>query len=148
MNEKISTKDSGIMFIKFFAFSLGAGIIQLITFTALNEGLHLNYWLSYTIALVLSVVYNFTVNRRFTFRSVNNIPKAMFLVFLFYCVFSPYSIWLMDYLTDGSLFGFGSGWNEYVALIFIMIQNLIFEFIWWRLVVFKGSINSRLKKTA
>jgi len=135
------------MFGKFVAFSLGAGVIQIATFTVLNEFTSLNYWLSYTIALVFSVLYNFTVNRRFTFRSVNNIPIAMILVFLFYCVFAPYSIWLTDYLTDGALFGFGNGWNEYIVLLFVMVQNLIFEFLWWRFVVFKGSINSRLKKT-
>ena len=132
------------MFGMFFAFSLGAAVIQLLSFTVMNEGLELNYWLSYVIALVLSVVYNFTINRRYTFRSVNNIPKAMFLVFLFYLAFSPYSTWLMDYLTDGSLFGTGLGWNEYVALIFIMIQNCILEFLWWRFYVFGKSIDSRL----
>ena len=146
MEEK-RTKEMGVMFVKFTAFSLGAGIIELISFTLLNEGTHLNYWLSYTIALVLSVVYNFTVNRRYTFRSVNNIPIAMSLVLLFYCAFAPYSIWLTDRLTDGSLFGLGSGWNEYVVLIFIMLQNLVLEFLWWRFVVFKKSINTRPRRT-
>jgi len=146
VNEKISTKESGVMFGKFVAFSIGAGIIQIISFTLLNEGTNLNYWASYTVALVLSVLYNFTVNRRWTFRSVNNVPKAMLLVFAFYCVFAPYSIWMTDWLTDGSLFGFGHYWNEYIVLLFVMVQNLIFEFIWWRLVVFKGSINTRPKK--
>ena len=146
MNEKLSRKESGVMFGKFVAFSIGAGIIEIIAFTLLNEGTNINYWLSYTIALVLSVLYNFTVNRRYTFRSVNNIPKAMLLVFAFYCVFAPYSIWLTDYLTDGSLFGYGSYWNEYIVLLFIMVQNLIFEFLWWRFVVFKGSINTRPRR--
>jgi len=146
-DKRRNLRATGVMFGTFVAFSIGAGIIELISFTALNEGTSLNYWASYTIALVLSVLYNFTVNRRYTFRSVNNIPKAMTLVFAFYCVFAPYSIWLTDRLTDGSLFGTGMFWNEYYVLLFIMVQNLIFEFIWWRLVVFKNSINTRPRKT-
>ena len=134
-----------MMFIKFTAFSIGAGIIQLITFTVLNEFTDLDYWFSYLIALILSVVYNFTVNRRYTFRSANNIPIAMTLVLVFYCFFTPYSVWLTDYLTDGALFGTGIGWNEYLVVIFIMLQNLVLEFLWWRFVIFKKSINTRVK---
>ena len=136
------------MFGTFVAFSIGAGIIQLISFTFLNEVLDLHFYAAYTIALVLSVVYNFTVNRRFTFRSVNNIPKAMSLAFAFYCAFAPYSIWLGDRLTDGVLFGNGLFWNEYLVLIFIMLQNMVLEFIWWRFFIFRKSINTRPKKTA
>ncbi|MCL1984655.1 MAG: GtrA family protein [Methanomassiliicoccaceae archaeon] len=146
--ERTPIREMGVMFVKFTAFSIGAGIIELISFTLLNEGTHLNYWLSYTIALVLSVVYNFTINRRYTFRSVNNIPVAMSLVLLFYCAFAPYSIWLTDRLTDGSLFGIGSGWNEYLVLIVVMVQNLVLEFLWWRFVVFKKSINTRPRRTS
>jgi len=145
-NKKNKPRGLAVMFGMFFAFSLGAGIIELVSFTVLNEGVRIDYWVSYTIALILSVVYNFTINRRYTFRSVNNIPKAMMLVFLFYCAFSPYSIWMMDYLTDGALFSVGLGWNEYLVLIFIMLQNFVLEFLWWRFVVFKKSIDSRLAK--
>ena len=75
--------------LKFVLFSASAGIIELVVFALLNELLHLPYWLSYLIALVLSVLWNFTLNRKFTFQSANNVPKAMLLVALFYAVFTP-----------------------------------------------------------
>jgi len=131
------------MFFKFLGFSLGAGMIQIISFTLLNELTDLASWISYTIAVIFSVIFNFTVNRRYTFRSVNNVPKAMLLVMLFYCVFIPYSAWLMHYLTGGSLFDMGEGLFVYLVLLFIMVQNFILEFLWWRLVIFRNSINTR-----
>jgi len=136
-------KSSVIMFAKFVAFSCGAGVIQFGTFTLLNEVSGLNYWASYSIALVLSVIYNFTINRRYTFKSVNNIPIAMALAFAFYLLFAPYTIWLTDYMTDGALFGKGLGVNEYAVIVICMVQNLILEFVWWRFVIFRKSINSR-----
>lgn len=72
--------------IKFTLFSLSAGIIQIVTFTLLNELTDSPEWLSYLIALVLSVLWNFTLNRRYTFQSAGNVPKAMLLVALYYCV--------------------------------------------------------------
>ena len=66
--------------LKFLLFSVSAGIIQLGGFALLNELLHLQYWLSYLIALVASVLWNFTFNRRYTFKSSENIGKAMLLV--------------------------------------------------------------------
>ena len=135
------------MFLKFTAFSLGAGVIQLISFAILNEGTDLDSWVSYVIALTLSVIYNFTVNRRFTFRSANNVPVAMMYVLAFYCLFTPYSAWLMYYITGSSLFDTGEGLLIYAVLIFIMVQNLILEFLWWRFFIFRKSINTRVKKT-
>jgi len=135
-DKKLSTKENVIQIVKFVLFSCGAGIIQFLTFTLLNELLALNYWVSYLIALVLSVLYNFTVNRRYTFKSANNVPKAMALVFLFYVAFTPYSTWLTDFLTVGK------GLNEYLVLFICMAQNLILEFLWCRLVVYRNSINS------
>lgn len=117
-------------------FSCGAGIIQFLTFTLLNELLSLNYWVSYLIALTASVLYNFTVNRRYTFKSANNVPKAMLLVILFYAAFTPYSTWLTNFLT------IGKGLNEYLVLFVCMAQNLILEFLWCRYVVYRNSINS------
>ncbi len=134
--KKLSAKENFTQVVKFVLFSCGAGIIQFGSFTLLNELLHLNYWVSYLIALVLSILYNFTVNRRFTFKSANNIPAAMALVFLFYCAFTPYSTWLTDFLTVKK------GWNEYLVLIVCMVQNLILEFLWCRFVVYRKSINS------
>jgi len=148
--KKKSIKELLIMFIKFTVFSLGAGIIELASFTLLNEVAHLDYWISYFIALVLSVLYNFTINRRFTFKSANNIPLAMSLVIVFYCFFTPYSIWLTGRMTDGIYFGINgpaAHLNEYLTVFIIMVQNLILEFCWWRFVIFRKSLNSRTQKT-
>ena len=95
--------------LKFLLFSISAGAIQILSFTLLNELLHLPYWVSYLIALVLSVIWNFTLNRRFTFRAANNVPVAMLKVAAYYAVFTPLSTLLEDGLTTGL------GWNEYIA---------------------------------
>lgn len=84
-----SRKKEVLRILKFTAFSASAGVIELGSFSLLNELSGWSYWPCYLIALVLSVLWNFTLNRRFTFRSANNVPKAMLLVFLYYCVFTP-----------------------------------------------------------
>ena len=132
-----------IRFLKFFAFSLGAGVIQILSFALLNELLKLEYWLSYFIALVLSVLYNFTVNRRFTFKSAKNVPIAMLLVGLFYLFFTPYSMWLEDYMTK-------LGYNEYLVLLINMVQNFVLEYLWCRYVIYRNNVdtNELAKKAA
>ena len=82
--------------LKFLLFSISAGVIELAAFSLLNELTAWSYWPCYLIALALSVLWNFTLNRRYTFQSANNVPKAMALVFAFYCVFTPLSTWLGD----------------------------------------------------
>jgi len=122
--------------VKFFLFSTSAGIIQMSSFALLNELTAAPYWLSYLIALVLSVLWNFTLNRRFTFQSANNVPKAMLLVFLYYCVFTPASTWLEHLLADTL------GWNEYLVTLINMCLNLVTEFLFQRFVVFRDSIDT------
>lgn len=121
--------------IKFTLFSISAGVIQILSFTLLNELLKLPYWVSYLIALVLSVIWNFTFNRKFTFKSANNVPKAMALVFLYYLVFTPLSTILVKRLTD-------IGWNEYVVTILNMLINFVTEYLFDRFVVFRNSIDT------
>ena len=135
--------------VKYFAFAISAGVVQIITFTILTEtntfGDTANpYGPSYFVALVLSVVWNFTFNRRYTFRSVANIPKAMLKVLGYYAVFTPLSIWWGDALTGGDQ----SHWVYYVVLIGTMIINGITEFLFWHFVVFGRTIdtNSIAKK--
>lgn len=143
-----STKSKFLQFLKFACFSLGAGVIQLGTCTMMNLWFGWSYWLSYIIALVLSVVYNFTINRRFTFKSANNIPIAMMKVVGYYIVFTPISALWGAALTDGLFLGIpimtGFGWNMFIVLIPTMIINMVTEFIFCRLVVFRNSMNSRL----
>ena len=128
--------------LKFVLFSASAGIIELAVFALLNELIGLPYWLCYLVALVASVVWNFTLNRKFTFQSANNVPKAMLLVALFYAVFTPLSTLLEHYLTEGLQ------WNEYLATGINMALNLTTEYLYDRFVVFRGSIdtNERAQK--
>ena len=122
--------------LKFLCFSLSAGVIQIVTFTLLNELVRWPYWPCYLIALVLSVVWNFTLNRRYTFQSANNVPKAMAQVFGFYCVFTPASTLLGSYLADTLL------WNEYLVTILNIVSNFVLEYLFDRLVVFRKSIDT------
>ncbi len=121
--------------IKFTLFSASAGIIEFGSFALLNEVFKLDYWVSYLVALVLSVLWNFTLNRRYTFQSANNVPVAMLKVFAFYCVFTPLSTLLEKYLT-------GIGWNEYLVTIINMGLNFVTEFVYDRFYVFKDSIDT------
>ena len=122
--------------LKYILIAASAGIIQLGSFTLMNELIGWDYWLSYLIALVLSVVWNFTFNRRYTFKSASNIPKAMALVFAYYCVFTPLSTLLEHYLTDKL------HWNEYLVTAINMLLNLATEFPYQRFVVFKKTIDT------
>lgn len=122
--------------LKFLLFSLSAGIIELGTFSLLNELTAWSYWPCYLIALTLSVLWNFTLNRRYTFQSAGNVPKAMAQVFGFYCVFTPLSTWLGHCLADGL------GWNEYLVTGINMIANFVLEFLYDRFVVFRDSLDT------
>ena len=75
-----------IRFFKFVAFSISAGVIQIGSFALFNELGRWPYWLSYLCALVLSVLWNFTLNRKYTFKSGYDIKKSMLLVFAYYLV--------------------------------------------------------------
>lgn len=122
--------------VKFVLFSISAGIIQIVSFTLLNELLHLPYWVSYLIALVLSVIWNFTLNRKFTFHSAANVPIAMLKVAAYYAVFTPLSTLLEHYLADTLQ------WNEYLVTGINMVINFVTEFLFQRFVVFRNSIDS------
>lgn len=121
--------------VKFTLVSVSAGLIEIGSFTVFNEVFHLNYWLGYLIALILSVLWNFTINRRYTFQSASNIPKAMLLVFLYYLVFTPLSTYLEHFLT-------GLGWNEYLVTAINMLLNFVTEFLYQRFVVFRKTIDT------
>ena len=124
-------------FIKFALFSASAGLIEISSFALFNEVLHWPYWLSYLIALVLSVVWNFTLNRKFTFKSAANIPIAMLKVALFYVAFIPLSTLLEHFLT------MNLGWNEYLVTAINMGLNFITEFLYQRFFVFGKSIDTQ-----
>lgn len=127
--------------LKFLLFSVSAGVIQLGADALFLEVFHFIPWLSYLIALVLSVLWNFTLNRKFTFRSANNVPIAMLKVAIFYAIFTPLSTLWTAFLTGESV-----GWNEYVVLIATMLVNFVSEFLYDRFVVFGASIDTALKR--
>lgn len=122
--------------VKFFLFSVSAGIIQIASYTIFKEIAALDDWISYLAALVLSVVWNFTLNRRYTFKSANNVPVAMLKVAAFYCVFAPLSTLLEHTLTDRLM------WNGYLATAINMALNFVLEYLYDRFFVFRGSIDS------
>ena len=121
--------------IKFTLFSASAGIIQVVAFAVLETVFHLPYWPSYLTALILSVLWNFTFNRRYTFRSDANITRSMVLVALFYVVFTPASTWWGDALTR-------VGWNDFLVLAITMLLNFVLEFLYQRFVVYRGQIDT------
>ena len=129
-------KKEAVRAVKFTLFSISAGLIQMGSFALLNELLHLPYWLSYLIALVLSVLWNFTLNRKFTFKSAANVPVAMFKVACYYAVFTPLSTMLEHVLT------MRLGWNEYLVTAINMALNFITEFLYQRFFVFGKSIDT------
>lgn len=123
--------------LKFILFSVSAGVIQIVSFTLLEEAVRLEHWVAYLVSLVLSVLWNFTLNRKFTFHSAANVPIAMVKVALFYLVFTPLSTWWTAVLT-----GDGVGWNEYAVLCMTMIINFVSEYLYQRFFVFGKSIDS------
>ena len=136
------TKKSFGQVLKFTLFSISAGIIQIGTFTLMNEVLHWNYWVCYLTALTLSVLWNFTLNRKFTFKSAANVPIAMAKVAGFYLVFTPLSTWWTAALTEPA---YGVCWNEYLVLVGTMLINFATEYLYDRFVVFGKSIDTAKK---
>ena len=122
-------------FVKFALFSASAGIIQIGSFTLFNEAFHWDYSVSYITSLVLSIVWNFTFNRRFTFKSAANVPVAMTKVFLFYLVFTPVSTYLGNLAEN-------NGVNEYIVLVITMICNFVLEFLFCKFFVYKNQENT------
>ena len=139
MSEK---KKELIRTLKFVLFSASAGMIQVVSFTIMEEVLHWAHWLSYLVALILSVLWNFTLNRKFTFHSASNVPVAMLKVAAFYLVFTPLSTWWTAVLTGPNV-----GWNEYVVLVGTMLINFVTEYLYDRFVVFGKSIDSAKAKS-
>ena len=122
--------------VKFVLFSISAGLIQVVSFTLMEELLHVTHWVAYLTALVLSVLWNFTFNRRYTFQSTENIGRAMLLVAGYYCVFTPLSTWLEHILADTM------GWNEYLVTFLNMVLNMVTEFLFQRFVVYRKSLDT------
>ncbi len=130
-----------LRFLKYTLISSSAGLVEIGSFALLNEFVFKDkYWPSYLIALTLSVVWNFFLNRKLTFRSVNNVPVALLKILGYYAVFTPLSTILGNYLSDTLL------WNSYLVTILNMLLNFATEFPFQRFVVFGKSVDSAQKK--
>lgn len=121
--------------VKFLFISISAGIIQVASFALFNDLLSLGYWISYLTSLILSVLWNFTINRRYTFKSASNVKVAMLLILAFYAVFTPVSTILGNIAES-------SGVNEYIVLIVTMVLNFVLEFLYARLIVYRNSCDT------
>ena len=135
----MSKNQETVRAVKFALFSASAGLIQIGSFTLFNEVFHWSYWICYLLSLILSVLWNFTLNRKYTFRSAANVPIAMAKVAAFYAVFTPLSTLMGNWLV-GDL-----GWNEYLVTGINMALNFVTEFLYQRWFVFGKSIDTAKK---
>lgn len=136
----MKNKNELIRKIKFTLFSISAGLIEILLFTILDHFTNWNYWANYLIALIASVVWNFTLNRQYTFKSANNIPIAMFKVAIFYLIFTPVSTVLGNYLAETLR------WNDILVTILNMICNFVLEYLYDTYFVFRGSIDTKVSR--
>ena len=125
--------------IKFTLFSISAGLIEIGLFTLLDNVTNWSYWVCYLIALVSSVIWNFTLNREYTFKSTANVPVAMVKVFIFYLVFTPVSTILGNYLAEDL------SWNNTLVTLLNMLANFVLEYLYDKYIVFRGTIDTKEK---
>lgn len=156
MGNKLSKRENILQAVKFACFSASAGVIQVVSFTLLNEFFpdikgtnaitewlfNSEYGAKYLVALILSVLWNFTFNRKFTFKSATNIPVAMLKVFGFYCIFTPVSVILGEIAAQRFTWEFA----EYIILAVTMLTNMVTEFLFCRFFVYKDSMNTSVKE--
>ena len=128
--------------VKFVLFSISAGLIEIGSFELLNVLTPWDYWVKHIISIVLSVLWNFTLNREFTFRSASNVPVAMLKVAAFYAVFIPVTTVLGDYLVKTC------GWNDTIVKVLTMLLNFVTEYLYDRFVVFGKSIDTNKRAQA
>ena len=128
--------------IKFTLFSISAGIVEIVLFELLDHLTEMNYWACYLIALIASIIWNFTLNREYTFKSSNNVPIAMAKVGLFYLIFTPVSTIFGNYLAENL------GWDGTIVTILNMICNFVLEYLYDRFFVFRDSIDTKDKENS
>lgn len=127
-------KKSILQALKFTLFSISAGIIQVGVFSLLELFIK-DYWIPYLISLVFSILWNFTLNKKYTFRSAANVPVAMAKVFGFYLAFTPLSTYLGNLAEQ-------YGVNDFLILAITMLSNFILEFLFCKFVVYRGKENT------
>lgn len=130
----MNDKKNWLQALKFTLFSISAGLIQIGSF-ALFELFIKDYWVCYLPSLLLSILWNFTLNRRYTFQSAANVKVAMAKVLGFYAVFTPLSTWLGHVAEQ-------AGWHDFLILALTMIANFVLEFLFCKFVVYRGQENT------
>ena len=120
-------------------FSASVGLALALAVSFLKKG---RFAVNIVLTLILSVLWNFTLNRKFTFKSAANVPIAMLKVAGFYAVFTPLSTWWTALLTEPA---YGIMWNEYLVLILTMLVNFVTEYLFDRFVVFGSSLDTAEK---
>ena len=128
-----------LRWLKFTFFSISAGLIEIVSFALLTELTPLSYWPCYLTALLLSVLWNFTLNRKFPFQSAANVPEAMLKVLAYYAVFTPVTTFGGNYLVETL------GWNDYLVTALNMILNFVTEFLYQRYFVYRNSVDTAVK---
>ena len=137
---KPTKKQQFLQILKFTGFSISAGAIQLLSFSILYEWTAcLPWWPSYLISIILSVIWNFTFNRKFTFKAANNIPLAMTRVLIYYAAFTPASVFGGDALEKlwGPDFGI-------LVTVLMMVINFVTEFVWDKFIVFNEKVTDKI----
>ena len=134
----MSNKNSYMQMLKFTLFSISAGVIQVVSFALFNDVFKWIYWSAYLTSLILSIVWNFTFNRRYTFKSAANVPIAMLKLFGFYAVFTPVSTWA-GHLAEKV------GINDYIILIATMLSNFVLEFLFSKFIIYRNQENTYKK---
>ena len=135
-NKQGKSKKEIIRAVKFALVSASAGLVEIGVFTVMNEFTGLKYWPCYLTALIASVVWCFTINRRYTFKSTKNVPRAMAMVFAFYLVFTPATTILGNYLAETL------HWNEYLVTGINMALNLSLDYLYDTFVVYRGEMDN------
>lgn len=143
--ENQNKKKELIRALKFTLISISAGIIQIVAYALIRlialypEGSWQDYVIAYTPSLLLSVLWNFTINRKYTFKSANNIKIAMLLVLAFYAVFTPVSTILGGMVVD-------AGGNADLVFVVTLLSNFVLEFLYTRFVVYRNSCDTAVSK--
>ena len=138
---KLTKKERFIQAVKFVLFSISAGAIQMGSYALMSLFMKDNlHWVKYIISLLLSVIWNFTLNKEFTFKSAANVPIAMLKVLGFYAVFAPLSTW-GNYELVSKL-----GWNGFLVEFLTMVVNMVLEFLFCTFVVYRNSMNTKKKR--
>ena len=138
--QKKSGMQQFIEILKFTGFSISAGVIQLVSDGILCDWTGwLPWWPAYLISVVLSVIWNFTFNRKFTFKAANNVPLAMCLVLVYYCAFIPLSVF------GGNAIAAQLPENLGLLVTFMMMLiNFVTEFVWDKFIVFNQKVTDRI----